>query len=175
MLNSTETTETREPLSEAAEAAADSLRDLSIIRVGPLYRVGTGWLQRPARASRPDRRTDRLGPSVVLSALQNVLMNGPAVPFYGSLGTHARLLLAIPLMFVAEVWFDERTRALLGEFVRGGIIPVADHSRFVDALRRAIGLADSWVVEGALVILTVTLIISGLARTCPRLCRPGGT
>ena len=145
---------------------APELRNFSIVREGPLYRVA-----RVIVLDRDRERLVRLGviigligwaPLVVLSGLQTALFIGPTVTFYGSLGTHARFLLAIPLFFVAETWFDARTGEVLRDLVRARVVPVADVPGFVSMLRRAIALVDSWFVEAALVIVTMALLISGI-------------
>jgi hypothetical protein len=164
MLNPADTTNPRELQDVTVDAVAPELQHFSIVREGPLYRLAGVVVLSPER-----ERLGRLGviiglfcwaPLAVLSAFQNVLTSGATVPFYGSLGTHARFLLAIPLFFVAETWFDPRTGEVLRELVRARIIPVAETSRFVRMAQRAIALVDSWVIEAALVILAGVLLVS---------------
>jgi hypothetical protein len=171
MLNPAETRITLSAQDETKEVVAPELYNFSLVREGPLYR-----LAKIVVLSRDRDRLGRLGviiglicwvPLAVLSALQNVLISGPTVPFYGSIGTHARFLLAIPLFFVAEIWFDARTGEVLRELVRARIIPVGDSSSFVRVVRRAIAVVDSWVVEAALVALTGILLISGIRTDLP--------
>jgi hypothetical protein len=171
MLNPADTTNPRELQDVTADAVAPELRNFSIVREGPLYR-----LARVIVLDRDRERLVRLGviigligwaPLVVLSALQTVLFIGPTVTFYRSLGTHARFLLAIPLFFVAETWFDARTGEVLRDLVRARVVPVADVPRFVSMLRRAIALVDSWLVEAALVIITMALLIAGIRVDLP--------
>jgi hypothetical protein len=171
MLNSADTRKTPEPQGDVVELLAPELHNFSLVREGPLYRL--------ARITVLATERERLGPLgaiigligwaplVVLSALQNILLTGPTVPFYESLGTHARFLLAIPLFFIAETWFDARTGEVLRELVRSRIVPVTDLSRYVSMLRRAIALVDSWVIEAILVILTGVLLISGIRSDLP--------
>ncbi len=42
-------------------------------------------------------------PLVALSIFEGVLHQGPRIPFWQSIGTHVRLLLAIPLFFFGRV------------------------------------------------------------------------
>jgi hypothetical protein len=171
MLNPADTANPRELQDVTADAVAPELRNFSIVREGPLYRL--------ARVTFLATERERLGPLgviigligwaplVVLCALQNILLTGPRVPFYESLGTHARFLLAIPLFFVAETWFDARAGEVLRELVRSRIVPVADVPRFVSMSRRAIALVDSWVIEATLAALTGILLISGIRSDLP--------
>jgi hypothetical protein len=171
MLNSAEARKTPERQGDVVELLAPELHSFSLVREGPLYR-----LARVIVLDRDRERLVRLGviigligwaPLVVLSGLQTALFIGPTVTFYGSLGTHARFLLAIPLFFVAETWFDARTGEVLRDLVRARVVPVADVPGFVSMLRRAIALVDSWLVEAALVILTMALLISGIRVDLP--------
>ncbi len=106
-------------------------------------------------------------PLVVLSAFQQVFMKGANLPFYQSFGTHARLLVTIPLMFVAEKWFDERVGAIVRELPRAGIVPSVELPRFAGVLRRAFRLVDSWLVEVGLAILTGILLTNGARVDLP--------
>jgi hypothetical protein len=171
MLNSADTRKTPEPQGDVVELLAPELHNFSLVREGPLYRLARVTVLDSDRG-----RLARLGviigligwaPLVVLTALQTVLFVGPTVTFSASLGTHARFLLAIPLFFVAETWFDARAGEVLRELVRARIVPVADTSRYVSMLRRAIALVDSWLVEAALVIITMALLISGIRVDLP--------
>jgi hypothetical protein len=173
MLNPAETRISLDVQDETREVLVPELHNFSIVREGPLCRFA-----RFAVLGRDQERLGRLGviiglicwvPLAVLSALQNVLISGPTVPFYGSIGTHARFLLAIPLFFAAETWFDARTGEVLRELVRARIMPVAGVPRFVSMLRRAIALVDSWVIEVVLVALTGILLISGIRSDLPTL------
>ena len=97
MLNPVNTTNPREQQDVTADAVAPELRNFSIVREGPLYRLARVTVLDSDRG-----RLARLGviigligwaPLVVLTALQAVLFVGPTVTFSASLGTHARFLL----------------------------------------------------------------------------------
>ena len=99
-------------------------------------------------------------PLVVLSALQRVLLKGALVPLSESLGTHTRFLVAIPLMFVAEQWFDERTRTTLQELTKAVIVPPEE--AFLIALSSILPMAplllfvlplDELLIRGAKTLL----------------------
>jgi len=171
MLNSAESRNPRELPDEAVAVLAPELRNFSIVREGPLYRLAGVVV-----LSQDRERLGRLGviiglccwiPLAVLSALQNVLVSGATVPFYESLGTHTRFLLAVPLFFMAETWFDARTGEVLRELVRSRIIPVTESSRFANMARRAVTLVDSWVVEAVLVLLAGGLLVTQVRWDLP--------
>jgi hypothetical protein len=145
------------------------VRAFSICEGGPLYRLAR-------RLGLPAGRFIRVGvivalitwvPLVVLAALGHVLMGGATVPFSKSFGTHARLLVAVPLFFVAESLFNERVAEVMRKLVQAGVIPPREVPRLSDALRRALNWRTSWVVEAALVGLTIALISAGMRSDLP--------
>jgi hypothetical protein len=106
-------------------------------------------------------------PLVLLTAFERTLMDGPAIPFLKSFGTHARLLIAIPLFFVAEAFFDVRAVEVLQKLLDSHIVPQQERASFWTALRRTRRSTDSWLVEGALALVAIVLIISGIRVDLP--------
>jgi hypothetical protein len=74
---------------------------------------------------------------------------------------------AIPLMFAAEIWFDDLSGAVLRELVRAGVIRAPSVPSFAARLRRMARLVHSPVVEIALVILAGVLLVSGARVDLP--------
>jgi hypothetical protein len=145
------------------------VRAFSICEGGPLYRIAR-------RLGLPPRRFIPVGvilalitwlPLVVLAALGHVLMGGASVPFSQSFGTHARLLVAIPLFFVAESLFDSRVAEVIRKLVQAGVIPPRELPRLTDALQRTLKWTTSWVVEAALAGLTIAFISAGVRSDLP--------
>ena len=91
----------------------------------------------------------------------------PVIPFRWSFGTHARLLIAIPLFFVAEAAFDARCRQVLRRLVDAGTVPPGDRTRLDAALARAVRWRGAWPTEAALIVLTVVLIVAGARADLP--------
>ena len=171
MLNSADARKTPERQGDVVELLAPELHHFSLVREGPLYRLarvivldsGPG----APRSTRRDHRTDRLG---AVGRAERVADR----PVHRSDGDllrkpgHARAIPSRdPAIFVAETWFDARTGEVLRDLVRARVVPVADVPGFVSMLRRAIALVDSWLVEAALVIVTMALLISGIRVDLP--------
>jgi hypothetical protein len=106
-------------------------------------------------------------PLAVLCAITQNFTSGPALPFLQSLGTHVRLLVAIPLFFLAEATFDLRVREAIGAMVSSEIVPARQLARFGTALSRAERWRDAWILEGLPVALTVLLIVEGVRGDLP--------
>ena len=62
-------------------------------------------------------------PLLLLCAISGTLLGGIAVPFLHDVETHARFLLAVPLMIFAELIVHQRMRDIVMQFVERKIIP----------------------------------------------------
>ena len=109
------------PLTERPSESG-SWNDFSLCQGGPLRRIGR-TLGLPGLVSfGPAIALLTWAPLAALSALGNTEAIGPTVPFLQSLGTHVRLLVAIPLFFVAEAAFDLRVRQAMRAMVASVIV-----------------------------------------------------
>jgi len=97
-------------------------------------------------------------PLLVLSAVGGKLMPGKVdVPFIYDLEAHARLLLALPLLIVAEIVAIGRLNSLLPQFLRRDLIHIDAKKEFDSALDSTIRIRNSGVAE-ALLLLAVFAI-----------------
>jgi hypothetical protein len=78
---------------------------------------------------------------------------GPAVtlPFLDDVEMHVRLLIALPLLLVAELVAHRRLPATVHQFVSRGLITDAARPRFDAAIASAVRLRDSAVAEALLI------------------------
>lgn len=143
--------------------------DFSLVKAGPFWRVLQLRAFGGGRLVQAGVILGLIGwlPLLVLSALEGVLISGPAIPFDASFGTHVRFLLAIPLMFAAEVWFDDRTGPLLRELARAGVVRPEERKSFDRIQLRARQLVESVWAEILVVLLTVILLIAGVRADIP--------
>ena len=142
--------------------------DFSVCRGGPLYRFlaplrSHGGLVRPGLAI----ALLTWVPLAVLTTLEGALTEGTRIPFWQSVGTHTRFLLAVPLFFSAEAVFDARVGDVLRRIVQVGLIVPSDEPALKKALRLAIRSRDSWAIEVGLATLTGVGIWSGLRTDLP--------
>jgi hypothetical protein len=86
---------------------------------------------------------------------------GAAVePLLAHFGVHARLLVAVPLLILAEGPANALTARLLAHFASSGVVPAGERHAFNAAVVHAVRLRDStlpWVVIVGLVLTFVTL------------------
>ena len=78
-------------------------------------------------------------------------------PLLQHFGVHVRCLVAIPLLITAEAVAQAISRRIFPCFVTSHLVTEAMIPRFVEILRRAVRLRDSWLVAAVLVVLAVLL------------------
>ena len=100
-------------------------------------------------------------PLVILDAI-TAGQQPVTISFLHSLGTHVRLLFAIPMLFTAEALFDTRVPNVLRRILEIRMVLPEDMPRLMEALRGAVRRRDSWLMETALIALTGMLIWAGL-------------
>jgi hypothetical protein len=107
-------------------------------------------------------------PLLVLNALTGTLTTGSAIPFLDSIGTHVRLLVAIPLFFSAELMFHRRTAHAIAAITDTHLVPPRELPAFNAVLARARKWRDGWAIEAILVVLIVVLLLEGVRTDLPR-------
>jgi hypothetical protein len=95
-------------------------------------------------------------PLLLLSALDGSLMGG-ALAFLPDIETHARLLVALPILILAEVLVHRELGPVLGQFLSRGLVPPEARAQFHLSLEKARKLRDSWLAEVILLLLVVTV------------------
>lgn len=91
-------------------------------------------------------------PLVVLSAIGGQLFGGNgATPFLWDLEAHARLLVALPLLIVAENVAERRTRRVLQGFLQRQLIPPDAMPRFEAVVASALRLCRSIPVDALII------------------------
>lgn len=91
-------------------------------------------------------------PLLLLSALEAQLQGGSgAIPFLQDIDIHARFLLALPLLIVAELVVHQRMRPLVQQFVERNLIPEDAMPKFTAAIASAFKLRDSVLAELVLI------------------------
>jgi hypothetical protein len=153
----------------SAASASDELHlwnHFSLVEGGPLYR-----LARAAGLTGGAAGLIRIGlalsfftwlPLAGLTLIPHAPQPASSVPFILSFGTHARLLVAIPLMFLAEAVFDVRIRQALRLIVESRLVPDRQRMAFNGILQEAARLRDAWHVETAVLVLTALFLLWGV-------------
>jgi hypothetical protein len=92
-------------------------------------------------------------PLVALAALEGHLLGGGlAVPFLLDMEVHIRLLVAVPLLIIAELVVHQRLRPIANAFLERNLIPEAAMARFDEAIKSAFRLRNSILAESLLIV-----------------------
>ena len=93
-------------------------------------------------------------PLLLLALWEGVAFGGEIkVPFLLDAETHARFLVAIPLLILAELIVHVRMRTVVGQFIARDLISDADQPRFNAAIESAVRLRNSLAAEIVLVVI----------------------
>ena len=144
-----------------------NLDDFSITKGGPFFRlmVRSGLIK--PEFARPARRATFLAlftwlPLFIFSVLQGFAFDrGVELPFFYDFAVAVRFLICVPLLIIAEVLLDTRTRAVVKHFANSGLIQGKDYPIFELATREAFRLRDSLLAEVLIVgvvIVSVTFL-----------------
>jgi hypothetical protein len=132
--------------------------DFSLVQGGPLFQLLVrSHLATPA-LDLMKRRIVFLSmfawlPLLLLSLVDGKALGSVGLPFLYDIEMHARFLLALPLLIVAEIMVHQRTRLVVGQFTDRGIISVEVLPKFKEVIDSAMKLRNSVVIELILVIL----------------------
>jgi len=149
------------------QAIVRDLDDFSLTKGGPFFKlIVCSGLIKPDFAH-PARRAMFLAlvtwlPLFILSVLQGVAFDHRVeLPFLYDFAVSVRFLICVPLLIIAEVLLDTRTKAVVTHFARSGLIPEKDYPIFQSGVRQALRLRDSLLAEILIlggVIVSVTFL-----------------
>lgn len=156
------------PAGDSLAGALPEARNFSLVLGGPLYQLFR-------RAHLDDDVTSHVWrrilvicgiiwlPLLLLCAINGTLLGGIDIPFLRDIETHARFLVAVPLMIFAELIVHQRMRGIVMQFVERRIIPGEAMERF----RKAIVSAMAWrnSIPAELFIIAIVLPLGSYVRT----------
>jgi len=159
------------PKSASTAAIQAEPTDFSLVLGGPLYQIFR-------RAHLSDdalfflrRRIIVLAlltwaPLLVLSLLEGHAWSGSVtLPFIHDIEMQVRLLLAIPLLVVAELVVHKRMIPVVGQFISRGVIPDAARGQFDAAISDTLRLRNSVMAEVLLIVIVYGVGTLWLWRT----------
>ncbi len=88
-----------------------------------------------------------------------------ALPFLYDVDLHVRLLIALPLLVVAELVVHQRMRPVVGLFLDRGLIPKAARPQFDAAIAAAVRLRNSVLAEVLLIAVVYIVGVGFIWRT----------
>jgi hypothetical protein len=145
--------------------------DFSLVLGGPLYQLFRRTRLAGDTLDLLRRRIVVLAllawvPLLLLSVAEGHAWGGSvALPFLHDIEIHVRLLLAVPLLIVAELIVHQRMRGVVGQFLTRGLIPDAARAKFDAAITLAMRLRNSVTVEVLLIAFVYVVGVGFLWRT----------
>jgi hypothetical protein len=155
----------------AADHASVDQPPFSLMQGGLLYRAGLR-LGTP----RGTRGLIYLGlglagltwlPLLIFSATEGTIFDGRTVPFLAGTGPHMRLLLGIPLFFLAEAGFDIRIGQVTSALIDSHLIPERRRPDFDATLLKASRWRDTGLIEIAALAITILFAVKGFRSELP--------
>jgi hypothetical protein len=139
--------------------AVPAEEDFSVVVGGPLFQalrrahlIGDGL--QLGRRRMVAMATIAWVPLFALSAADGKAWgNAVAVPFLRDVDAHARFLIALPLLIVAEIVVHQRMRPVVAQFVTLGLVREAVRERFEAAIGSAMRLRNSVLAEVTLIAI----------------------
>jgi len=149
------------PRNPSADLFPD-LRNFSLVLGGPLYQLFRKVHLDDDVVSHITRRILVICsivwlPLAVLCAIKGTLLGGVEIPFLKDIETHARFLVAIPLMLVAELVVHLRMRGVVAQFVERKLITEDHMERFRKAILGAMAWRNSITAELLLIAIVFPL------------------
>ena len=145
--------------------------DFSLVLGGPLYQL---WRRTRLAGDTLQLLRRRVvvmvllawAPLLLLSVAEGHAWGGSVkLPFLHDVEMHVRLLLALPLLILAELVVHQRMRPVVGQFLARGLIPDAARAKFDAAIASAMRLRNSITAEALLVALVYVVGVGFIWRT----------
>jgi len=149
--------------------------DFSLVLGGPLYQL---WRRTRLSGNAMQLLHRRIiaavlllwAPLLILSIAEGHAWGGTVkLPFLRDVEMHVRLLLALPLLIVAELVVHQRMRRVVQQFVERNLIPDAAREKFDAAVASAIRLRNSITAEVLLIAFVYGVGVLFVWRTHVRL------
>ena len=151
-------------------APVDGRHDLSVMLGGPLYQLYRRAHVSGAGLELLHRRVIGLAlltwlPLLPLSLIDGFAWSGVKVPFLLDVETHVRLLIALPLLVLAERVVHQQMPGAVRQFVDRGIVGDSARPKFEAAIASAMRLRNSIVAEILLLLFVYGVGIAVLWRS----------
>jgi hypothetical protein len=149
------------------DAGTPASGEFSLVLGGPLYQLWRGTHLAGNALQLVQRRVVVLtlvvwAPLLALSIAEGHFRGGSAaLPFLHDVELHVRLLLALPLLIVAELVVNSRMRPMVAQFLDRALVPDGARARFDSAIASAMRLRNSMAAE-VLLIAFVYIVGVGL-------------
>ena len=145
--------------------------DFSLVLGGPLYQLWRGTRLAGDALQLLRRRIIVMAllawaPLLLLSVAEgHAWGDAVTLPFLHDVELHVRLLIALPLLILAELVVHQRMRPVVAQFLERGLIPDAARAQFDAAIASAMRLRNSITAEVLLIAFVYVVGVGFIWRT----------
>jgi hypothetical protein len=102
-------------------------------------------------------------PLLVFSSIEGLALGGAKVPFLYDLAAHARFLVAVPVLVLAEIPIGRRLRGIAKRFLDAGLVREGDQKQFASCVFDTLRFRD-WRLAGLiLLVLAYSTTYAGIS------------
>jgi hypothetical protein len=157
--------------SSSKAVSLKALSDFSLVAGGPLYQL---WRRAHLSGDEMQMTVRRMVVLALLAWLPLLLLSlldghawgtSVALPFLKDVETHAKLLVAVPLLIAAEFTAHQRLSKVVRQFLKQELIRDVDRQRFETAIASAMRLRSSVAAELLLIAFVYVVGIAFIWRT----------
>ena len=151
------------PHSSLATEPDELVPDFSLVLGGPLFQLCRRMHLAGDRLELLHRQALFItlaawSPLLFLALLEgHALGTGIKIPFLHDIEAHARFLVALPVLIMAELIVHRRISPLVQRFIERGIVAGKDVPRLYAAVNSALRLRNTFGIEGTLLVVVYTL------------------
>ncbi|MGD0291309.1 MAG: hypothetical protein ABSC63_16875 [Candidatus Binataceae bacterium] len=103
-------------------------------------------------------------PLLVFSLVEGLALSGARIPFVYDLAAHARFLVAVPVLVLAEIPIGKRLRGIARHFLDAGLVREEERKRFATAVVDTVRLHDWRLAEPILLALVYITTYAALSK-----------
>ena len=104
-------------------------------------------------------------PLLVFSSIEGLALGGARIPFLYDLAAHARFLVAVPILVLAEIPVGRRLREVVKHFLDAGLVRESEQKRFASYVVDTVRFHDSRLAEMTLLGLAYISTYVALSKT----------
>jgi hypothetical protein len=104
-------------------------------------------------------------PLLVFSLLEGLALGGARIPFLYDIAAHARFLVAVPVLVLAEIPIGRRLRGIARQFLEAGLVRLEERKRFASAVVDTVRFHDSHLSAIILLALAYVTTYVALSKT----------
>jgi len=104
-------------------------------------------------------------PLLVFSSIEGLALGGARIPFLYDLAAHARFLVAVPILVLAEIPIGRRLREVVKHFLNAGLVRESEQKRFASYVVDTVRFHDSHLAELTLLALAYISTYIALSKT----------